>query len=251
MSPELAEKVRMRLRQKSVVNGNCLLWTGGINSNGYGVMSICNRSVSVHKAAYEAYIGDIPDGAWVGHTCEYRQCVNPGHLYLRARGLAERFWDKVIVIHGGCWKWTGDKEPFGYGRLQSHRGTEGVLVAHRVSWEIHNGPIPDGLFVLHKCDNPECTNPEHLFLGTNADNMADKTAKGRQHKGEDHPAAILKENDILRIVAMNRTGIRKVDIARTLGVSQSTVYCVLKGSSWKHVTSNIDDRFRIREADLW
>lgn len=91
--------------------------------------------------------------------------------------LTDRFWDKVSRPEG-CWKWTGVKNQFGYGRLRTGKS---MIVAHRVSWQIHNGPIPKGMSVLHKCDNPECTNPEHLFLGTYSDNAKDMVAKKRHN----------------------------------------------------------------------
>ena len=86
-----------------------------------------------------------------------------------------RFWANVQKTNG-CWEWTGGKHAPGYGRL--FVATK-EMRAHRFSWLIHNGRIPDGLFVCHKCDNPNCVNPEHLFLGTHQDNMDDMVAKGR------------------------------------------------------------------------
>lgn len=104
----------------------------------------------------------------------------------------ERFWSKVDRGGGpdACWLWTAHKTRGGYGQLRvdGHQAT-----AHRVSWELAHGPIPPGhgyhgTCVLHRCDNPPCCNPSHLFLGTNADNMADMKAKGRQARGDTHGA---------------------------------------------------------------
>lgn len=96
------------------------------------------------------------------------------------RPMPERFWLKVDKS-GECWLWTSYINPCGYGQFQetSYRSER----SHRVAWRIVNGPIPDGMFVLHRCDVRRCVNPAHLFLGTNDDNMADKVAKGRQARG--------------------------------------------------------------------
>lgn len=89
----------------------------------------------------------------------------------------ERFWAKVAKLGVcSCWEWTGWRKETGYGRV---RIDGRILYAHRVSWILANGPIPDDLRVLHRCDNPPCVNPDHLFLGTQGDNNADRDAKGR------------------------------------------------------------------------
>jgi hypothetical protein len=155
----------------------------------------------------------------------------------------ERFWQRVDRGAGidGCWGWRGYCDRKGYGRI----GVEGqrVALAHRLSWELHFGPIPDGLHVLHHCDNPPCTNPRHLWLGTNADNQADMRAKARDSdKGlfsterfarEGHPYAKLTRNDAeeIRAAFVPRRVTRK-DLALRFGVSESAIKRVLSRQTW-------------------
>lgn len=101
-------------------------------------------------------------------------------MTIERRPLVQRFWDRVTPgTPTECWIWPGTRNNKGYGLIgKGGRGTGGFTV-HRVSWMIHRGPIPDGKWVLHRCDTPACVNPDHLFIGTHRDNMADMVAKGR------------------------------------------------------------------------
>lgn len=98
----------------------------------------------------------------------------PEHIHLR-------FWRKVEKSQNGCMIWVGSTDNHGYGQINQGYGRSPIKT-HRLSWELHNGEIPFGLSVCHKCDNPKCVNPDHLFLGTQKDNMMDCASKGRLNK---------------------------------------------------------------------
>jgi hypothetical protein len=96
------------------------------------------------------------------------------------RTIEERFWVHVVKSPG-CWRWTGPTNYRGYGQIRKGGAATRNLLAHRVSWALHRGPIPEGLCVLHRCDDPPCTNPDHLWLGTIEDNNRDSRLKGRHY----------------------------------------------------------------------
>ena len=131
----------------------------------------------------------------------------------------------------GCIVWTGARIPAGYGSLSFRRKSQ---LTHRLAYELAHGPIPDGLCVLHRCDNRPCLNPDHLFLGTKGDNARDMTAKGRhprQH-GEAHSQARLTEAAVLAIRADTR--VMRL-IAADLGVSERTVWDAKNRRTWTHL----------------
>lgn len=132
----------------------------------------------------------------------------------------------------GCWEWTAAKYSTGYGSIRIDGKQRG---AHRASYELFCGPIPDGLHVCHNCDNKACVNPEHLFLGTNADNMADKVAKGRQQKlrGTESGRAKLAEADVIAIRAAK--GVTQRTLAAQYLVSQRLICAIRSGKLWKHI----------------
>lgn len=117
------------------------------------------------------------------HTCTNCGAIVPCRRTLKP--LDERFWSKVHKTDT-CWLWVGACDPDGYGRLGKPYGADGpqYIPAHRLSWVLNRGPIPPSAHVLHRCDIRNCVRPEHLFLGTQTINMADKVAKGRQHRGD-------------------------------------------------------------------
>lgn len=151
--------------------------------------------------------------------------------------LAERFYDKCSPEpNSGCWLWTGAVKELGYGVMGRGGRKDGIVKAHRASWEIHNGPIPDGMAVCHKCDVPSCVNPDHLFLGTLSDNMRDCVAKGRlrtpDNRGERAGWAKLNADAVRDIRTRAHTG---KSYALKYGVSKSTVFAVWSGNNWASV----------------
>lgn len=142
----------------------------------------------------------------------------------------------------GCLEWQGavinrvDRSR-AYGVLR-FRGRN-VLV-HRLSWEVAYGPVPEGLNVLHRCDNPRCFNPDHLFLGTQADNLADCIAKGRCSQGEGHYNSKLTEADVVTIRRMKASGSSYKTLREMFGVSQGVVQRVVAGKSWRHVKEHFN-----------
>lgn len=142
----------------------------------------------------------------------------------------KRFLKFVVKdLTTGCWWWIGCKSPKGYGRFQWH--TNQSMQATHVAFILFIGPIPSGCDILHTCDNPSCVNPEHLFPGTNIDNVADRQTKSRTAKGEKKPNAIIKESFIPLILKDPRT-LR--EIAKTYGVTYTTILRIKNGTNWKH-----------------
>lgn len=138
-----------------------------------------------------------------------------------------------------CWPWTGSKNPRGYGQLTASGGSGSprlTLRAHRLAYEFAYGAIPDGLHVLHHCDNRPCCNASHLFLGTNDDNHEDKRTKGRGAKGERMGAAKLTEAQVLDIRRRHASGgVSQRALSREYGVAPGRVCEILSGKAWSHV----------------
>ncbi|MFA5037417.1 MAG: HNH endonuclease [Candidatus Izemoplasmatales bacterium] len=131
----------------------------------------------------------------------------------------------------GCWVWLASTKFDGYGQF----GINGTIErSHRIMWEHVNGPIPEDKCVLHSCDNRRCVNPEHLFLGTRADNADDKVSKGRQTKGASAGTAKLDEGDVNLIRDLySSESLNQADIADVFGISQSQVSRIIRNENWK------------------
>lgn len=267
----LAERFWPRVRKTEA----CWIWEGARTTSGYGVIGRGKRgegTIPTHRLAWEFTYGPVPAGHYLLHSCDNPPCCNPDHLRLgtaaenvqdwlvRGKGrvtprqaiapvssavsIEEKLWPRVQKTET-CWLWQGPKlKKFGHGYLtRGGRGTPKVLV-HRLSWELANGPIPDKQYVLHRCDIPACVRPDHLFLGTKADNSLDMVQKGRNRKGESHQTARLTEEQVREIrqrfdsrtVVNKRVGRDGPDsasaIARDYGVSHATVLGILHNRIW-------------------
>lgn len=149
--------------------------------------------------------------------------------------LIERFYEKFEKdSETGCWNWTASTAGKGYGQIKIPK-TRKQMYAHRLSYIINSGEIPDGMEVCHTCDNMRCVNPDHLFLGTQSDNLGDMKAKGRHLYGERNTEAKLTEKQVEGIHEMSAEGSSTYALARAFGVSQSTIWRILNGLRWEHV----------------
>jgi hypothetical protein len=149
-------------------------------------------------------------------------------------GIVERFWSKVNKTES-CWLWIGTILSHGYGQISlGHPSTPGSKRwrAHRFSWELHNGPVPDGLVVCHRCDVPACVNPEHLFLATQKVNVHDAIHKGRRNS---FGVQKLNEDDVSVIRQQASRGILQKDIAKAFGVARNTVSQIVARKTWGHL----------------
>lgn len=176
----------------------------------------------------------------------------------KTQPLDERFWSKVAKVHeedpDACWEWTGarDKQRRGYISVGGRAG--GMRFAHRIAWELTNGAIPDGVEVCHRCDNPPCCRPSHLFLGTHKENMTDRDQKGRSahqstpeqwheamkgtQAGSLHSQHKLTEEQVLEICRRYEAGTTSTyKLAEEFGVSPANISLIVNARAWKHITA--------------
>lgn len=240
-------------------DSGCWLWQGARNNHkGYGRVSIDGSRYLAHRYSYQLFGFQLSDDETLDHICRNTRCVNPVHLepvsvtensrrrihfraphvdvaHLRVPAVDEapvpfdvNYQDKFIIDEStGCWLWKILSRG-GYGAAWAGK----PISAHRLAWTLARGPIPAGMQVLHRCDVRRCVNPDHLFLGTHAENMADRNAKGRQacSSGERHPNAKLTSADVLAIRASS--ALQRV-LAAEYGVSISTISDIRRYRLWR------------------
>lgn len=188
-----------------------------------GFSTRVERSCEICSAAFTAIPAEIAKGK--GRYCS-KTCAAVATS--RRGGTAEeRFWLRVNKTET-CWLWTGALDKDGYGVSLDKR-------AHRHSWIIGFGPIPDGMSVLHSCDAPPCVRPGHLFLGTTRDNVDDKIAKGRQAIGERIASAKTTENDVREMRRLRSEGMKLVPLSQQFGLSVATISHIVRRDTWRHV----------------
>jgi hypothetical protein len=238
----------------------CWVWTASCDGSGYGQFGgSCNGKrwmMKAHLFAWRRAFGEVPAGRFIAHRCGVPRCVNPDHLNVvtalectkaaiaaqirptRARDR-HRFLLKLDVHPNGCWHWKNARMGAGgYGMFYLDGETMG---AHRASHILFKGPIPEGQFILHSCDDRTCVNPEHLRAGTHAENMQESVNRARHTMGSDQSQSKLTEGQVeaLRgeyVPGRYGEGFR---LANKYGISQSTVSKIVRGEVWKHVTTDI------------
>lgn len=223
----------------------CWPWRGGAREGRGGNFNFSDDHIAAARAVWIVVTGHDPGTLQVANICTQPLCVRPAHLRLHTRGSSHqfreaRFYRFVIKQtdegHGGCWLWVGSIDRNGYGKFDD-------TVAHRIAWELQSGPIEAGLYVCHRCDNPPCVNPKHLFLGTQADNVRDMHAKGRGRGADTVPRkprsdCSFSDEQIQRICFAYATGeVNQRQIALVLGATPDTISRIVNGKKYKHVHS--------------
>lgn len=163
------------------------------------------------------------------------------HARRQPKAIETRLLDRTIRTPSGCWEWQGAKTLAGYGKMYANQKCDDT---HRISYRLFCGPIPDGVYVCHRCDNPPCVNPNHLFLGTPTENQADMRMKrrARNPKGSEAWKAKICEADVVRIRQQFADGRPRKQIAREFGLSETTISHIARGKIWKHVPGAVPAR---------
>lgn len=169
------------------------------------------------------------------HYARWRRTGSPFTPSRRDMTVEERFWSKVSKTDG-CWIWQGTRGRSGHGALK----VAGKMVgAHRLSWEFANGPIPPGAYICHRCDNPPCVCPNHLYAGDSTTNMRDRVERGDRGawaSGSDHVNAVLTEDQVSDLRRLHQTGQwSQRQLAAHFGIAQVSVGRIVRREYWRHI----------------
>lgn len=189
-----------------------------------------------------------PIPRFCSHKCRGHTGFRPGAPLLISEMTKEQKFERLIksfekhvIRQDGCWGWKGSTAKGGYGVMSCRKGI-GPDRAHRASWIIHRGNIPEGMHVCHRCDNPTCTNPDHLWIGTHKQNNNDKIAKGRANyknppvkKGSDNSSAKLNENQVKSIKLLIKEGKSCYSLGKEFNVAKITILRIKNGLNWSHI----------------
>lgn len=157
--------------------------------------------------------------------------------------LEKRFWPKVDIRGpNDCWEWKGACHPAGHGQIRAGGRSGRVVYAHRVAWELANGPIPEGMCILHRCDNPPCVNLLHLYLGTHVDNLQDAYDRSRRqvvvpdNVGERNSNAKLNREQVVEILDKHASGdYTHAELGAIYGVARPTITDIVNRTTWGHI----------------
>lgn len=222
-------------------DGDCHLWTAACSKSGAGLFRTTADGMAynfkAHRVANWFKWKQDDTGLYCNHTCGVNNCVNPGHLYLsnKHRGIAPvrflRLIDKTPGFgpNGDCWRFSAHVTKGGYGGFSDDRGKP--YPAHRFCYEMIHGVQPPEIMICHSCDNRACVNPDHLWPGSHAENMADRNAKGRQSRTRKY--AKLTE-DQARTIKFHEQGPHH-EIASRYNISRTTISFIKKGTRWGHL----------------
>lgn len=191
MPGKITKTLEERMMLKTIKDPltGCWYWSGYKTKEGFGQLRRPGKLGKLdyaHRISYELAFGILPKDIKIFQRCKNKSCLNPDHLLasedqsiMKYTDVKERLMSRLILTESGCWEYTGFRNESNYGRMGYGPRILGVEYCHRISYEVHYGEIPKDQFVLHKCDYPPCVNPEHLFLGSQDDNVQDAIKKGR------------------------------------------------------------------------
>lgn len=221
----------------------CWPWLGTKRKHG-PVFCSNLKTYFANRFCYRLIFGEIPKGKDVLHTCNNRYCLNPSHLRLGRRpktvpSLFRRLVNNLKICANGCWEWVGWRDRGGYGKMTIMNGRSwSSQVVSRVVWKLFHGDIPDGMLVCHRCDNPACFRPSHLFLGTSLDNNHDMWSKGRANPplGERAGNSKITEEQVRLIRSRHSVGgVTQRQLAQEFGIGYKAVCKIIHNQRWKHV----------------